>query len=270
MRLRKPPSPPRSKRQPPKDEPLTELRSVELPRLRPLTPTSLVASPSPPSTPEVPLRRLKPLVTREQPRSQSKESTLPKLAPLETPVAFRILSFDLETVAAGYGDPEWVPHKITCVAWSWCDEDEVEVRISTSEGLFSRPERRRKMLEPLVEAVRRADMVTGHNVLRFDLPVLNSECLRLGLPSLPALLVQDTMRLVRTKGFKKGQDNLGRLLQVPDPKMPLSWQEWQHAYEEKGWETVRERCASDVRAQKELRRRLYERGWLRGPVWWRP
>src|SRR6187551_823836 len=37
----------------------------------------------------------------------------------------RILDFDVETVAAGFADPNWVPQKITCVAWSWIGEEKV-------------------------------------------------------------------------------------------------------------------------------------------------
>ena len=182
----------------------------------------------------------------------------------------RILDFDLETVAAGFADPEWVPQKITCVAWSWIGEEEVFSRIATSEGLFRRPERRRKMLVPLLEAIGEADMLTGHNLLRFDLPVLNSECLRLGLRPLDSVLVQDTMRLVKTKGFKKGQDNIVTLTKVPIPKLSLSWQEWQEAYEEKGWATVVERCVTDVKGHKLMRQEMLDRGWLKEPTRWRP
>ena len=182
----------------------------------------------------------------------------------------RVLDFDLETVAAGFADPEWVPQKVTCVAWSWIGEEAVESRIATSEGLFRRPERRRKMLIPLLEAISEADMLTGHNIIRFDLPVLNAECMRLNLPTLGTKLVQDTIRLDKTKGFKKGQDNLVTLLGTTTPKLALSWQEWQHAYEEKGWATVVERCKSDVEGHKEMREALLECGWLKDPVRWRP
>lgn len=199
------------------------------------------------------------------PESRNQPSRLREVPPERVE---RILDFDVETVAAGFDDPQWVPQKITCVAWSWIGSDEIESRIATSEGLFSRPARRRKMLEPLLAAIGEADMVTGHNLLRFDLPVMMSECLRLGLPVLDTVRVQDTMRLVRTKGFKKGQNNLAALLHVPEPKLALSWQEWQHAYEEKGWATVVERCVSDVRSHKLMRQELLDRGWLRDPVRW--
>lgn len=199
--------------------------------------------------------------------SPSPLSTLQELPPT---TVTRILDWDCETIAAGFADPDWVPQKITCVAWSWVGSDEIHSRISTSEGLFSRPERRAKMLEPLLEAITEADMITGHNLIRFDLPVLNAECLRLGFPSLPGLLVQDTMRIVRTKGFKKGQDNISHLIDVPINKLSLSWQQWQKAYEEKGWATVVERCKSDVAGHKLMRKEMLDRGWLRAPVRWTP
>lgn len=182
----------------------------------------------------------------------------------------RILDFDIETVAAGFADPEWVPQKITCVAWSWIGEEEIESRISTSEGLFRRPERRRKMLVPLLEAIAEADMVTGHNILRFDLPLVNTECMRLGLPTLGAVRVQDTIRIIRSKGFKKGQDNLETLLKTQSRKLPLNWQEWQEGYEEKAWAAIVERCKTDVKGHKEMREAMLERGWLRPAIWWKP
>lgn len=184
----------------------------------------------------------------------------------------RILDFDVETVAIGFADPEWVPQAITCAAWSWIGEDEVYSRISTPAGIYGRNSKklRRKMLLPLLEAIREADMVTGHNLIRFDLKVIMSECLRLGLPLLGRTYVQDTIRLKKTKGFKKGQDNLLALLDVGADKLALNWQQWDDAYHEVDWATIRERCESDVLGHKLLREKMIENGWLQPPVWWKP
>lgn len=180
----------------------------------------------------------------------------------------RILDFDIETIAAGFADPDWVPQKITCVAWSWVGSDKVESRICGPFGIFGKPERRAKMLAALLDQIRKADMVTGHNIERFDLPIVNAEAMRLGLPPVRHVRVQDTMRLVRAKGFKKGQDVLGRLHHVPSEKLALDWQAWQDGYDEPGWGTVRERCESDVSMHKELRVQLLEKGHLRAPRVW--
>lgn len=183
--------------------------------------------------------------------------------------ARRILDFDIETVAAGFADPDWVPQKITCVAWSWVGSDEVESRICGPRGIFGQPGHRRIMLMPLLEAIAEADMVTGHNIERFDLPVINAECMRLGLDPIESVLVQDTMRVYRSKGFKKGQDNLGRLFRLQNEKMPLDWQAWQDGYDEDDWKTIRERAESDVLMHKELRVEMLRRDLLRKSRIWR-
>ena len=182
----------------------------------------------------------------------------------------RILDFDIETIAAGFADPEWVPQKITCVAWSWIGSDRVESRVCGPAGIFGTPEQRARMLAPLLEAIGEADMVTGHNIIRFDLPVIQAEVMRLGLPSLKPVLVQDTIKLLRSKGFKKGQDNLGRLYRIADEKLALDWQAWQDAYDEDGWQTIRDRAESDVAMHKQLRDALLELDDLKEPRSWAP
>jgi hypothetical protein len=180
-----------------------------------------------------------------------------------------VLDLDVETVAAGFADPAWVPQKITCVGWSWVGEDEVHSRICGPEGLFGDPNRRAQMLWPLIDAISNATMLTGHNLLRFDLPVINAECMRLGLEPINDVLVQDTIRVARSKGFKKGQDVLGAVFGVKDKKLALNWQDWQDAYDEAGWETVRERCESDIVMHKRLREKLLDAGILKEPVTWK-
>ncbi len=69
--------------------------------------------------------------------TSKRQSRLKKLPPSSRS---GILDFDIETVAAGFGDPEWVPQKITCVAWSWIGDEQVESRICGPFGIFGRPE----------------------------------------------------------------------------------------------------------------------------------
>lgn len=181
----------------------------------------------------------------------------------------QVLDFDIETVAAGFADPEWVPQKITCVAWSWVGNDQVHSRVCSPTGLFGNPGLRKGMLQCLLEEIEKADVLTGHNIARFDLPIINAECMRLGLEPIRSCVVQDTMRLVRSKGFKKGQDNLGRLLRIRNEKLALDWQAWQDAYDEDGWQTIRDRAMSDVVMHKELREKLLDLGYLKDPIRWR-
>ena len=189
-------------------------------------------------------------------------------APLKSTAPVNILDFDVETYAAGFADPEYVPQKITCVAWSWFGNDEIESRISTPTGIFGNPSLRRDMLAALLEKIRSADMLVGQNIEWFDLPIINAECMRLGLEPIRSALVQDTKRLFRSKGFKKGQDNLCELFDTEEKKMSLNWQQWGDAYDENGWQTIRDRCESDVRANKQLRLKLLAAGYLRPPREW--
>lgn len=189
-----------------------------------------------------------------------------KLVPLRSA---RILDFDLETLAAGYADPQWVPDKITCAAWSWVGEQEVRSLTTGKDGFFNGTVRGAR-LKPLLDAIAEADVVTGHNLFRFDLRVLNAECIRCGLDSLRPLMVQDTIRLPRTKGLKKGQDDLSVILGNPLRKKTMNWAEWDAAYEEDRWPEVIERCESDVLQHKALRAKLLERKLLRAPTRWTP
>lgn len=181
----------------------------------------------------------------------------------------RTLDFDVETVAAGFGDPQWVPNTVTAWAYAWVDEGTVTVEALPVASFYDL-DARREFIRPLVETIGQADIVTGHNLLRFDLPIVNAECLRLNLPPLGPTKVQDTMRLPKAKGFKKGQDNLGHALAVKAEKMPLSWAQWAAAYAEPDLATVKERCASDVLMHMEMRAEAIGRGWLKPPRMWRP
>jgi len=183
----------------------------------------------------------------------------------------RVLDWDLETVAAGFADPDWVPQKITCAAWSWIGEDEVHVRVCGPTGLFGNPAKRVQMLKPLLKALNQADMFTGHNLLRFDLPVLQAELMRLGMGKLPtAIPVQDTMKLLKSKGFKKGQDNLGEMLRVKMKKKAMDWQAWQDEYDRVGWPGIQERCVSDIQQHKQIRDELMERDIMQYVKKWKP
>jgi DNA polymerase elongation subunit (family B) len=209
------------------------------------------------------------LIPSKQAEAPGRQVRIPAFDAGVRTVEHRVLDFDVETVAAGFADPDWVPQKITCVAWSWIDEPHIESGVCGPLGLFGNPALRQKMLIPLLDAIREADMVTGHNIERFDLPVINAECMRLDLTPLDGVLVQDTMRVYRSKGFKKGQDNLGTLYGAHGDKLALTWQQWQDAYDEKDWATIRERAESDVLMHVELRDLMIARGVLKPPRIWR-
>lgn len=195
---------------------------------------------------------------------------VPVMEIVQHETAHNILDFDMESVAAGFADPMWVPQKITCVAWGWSDEHRVEVRSCGPGGIVgpAAKELRREMLAPLLEAIRYADIVTGHNLCRHDLPLLRAECLRLGLEPVNRVWVSDTIKLGKLKGYKKGQDNIAALKGVDEQKMALNWQQWDDAYDEIGWPKIRARCRSDVISHRQIRLKLIEDGSLKRPVRW--
>lgn len=156
-----------------------------------------------------------------------------------------------------------MPVTVTAYAYSWCDQDEVTVDALPVRHFYN-PRMRRRFLQPLWDALEQADVWTGHNILRFDLPVLDGEALKLGLPRLPARLVQDTIGIRKIRA-KKGQDVLAHVLGVVDEKRPLNWAQWEAAYGEKTLATVKERVAGDVIQHKQLRLAMAQRGWLPRP-----
>src|SRR5690242_11565076 len=186
-------------RQPGTGSPSTQLPSVGPLQRKPLSPTS--ESTSPPAK----LSKPKPIQPTDSPK--------------------RILDFDLETLAAGYADPAWVPDKITCISASWVGEDEVYTWVTGQDGYWSRKARAEKVLRPFYDLLSQADMVTGHNIRRFDLRVFNAEALRCGVEPIRSILVEDTMRVLNSKGFKKGLDNIAVELGVPGRKKAMSWSE---------------------------------------------
>lgn len=174
-----------------------------------------------------------------------------------------MLDFDCEARATGYGDPEWVPQEVTCIAWSWVGEDTVDTKVR-AEGPF-------EMLATFRRLFDDADMVIGHNIRKFDLPLLNAEMLRHELPALTAKTTHDTLRdLVRTKGMKRDQENLGKHFVLDVEKQHMAWQDWQDAYDEPGWSGVRSRAASDVLMHKQMWDDMRRKGWLKSPRTWRP
>lgn len=220
--------------------------STELPLVAPLRPTQPVITSS----------------TQPIPVPLSKVKRIPRTGSL------RILDFDMETLAAGYADPAWVPDKITCISASWVGEDEIHTWIAGQKDWWSREGRARTMLRPFWKLLSKADVVTGHNIKRFDLRVFNAEAMRCGVEPIRRVKVEDTMAILRTKGYRKGLDNIAVELGVDLKKKSMSWAEWDLAYEDPTWAEVIERCETDVRVHKLIRVEMHRRGWLKGVTTW--
>jgi hypothetical protein len=186
----------------------------------------------------------------------------------------RILAFDFEALATGYADPAWVPQVTTVISWSWVGEDTIETLAvcdyTNSQMPHIHRDAQRGMLSDFLWEYDKADIVSFHNGRRFDQPVLNGMCWWTGLPPIEPKLTTDTIDLGKVKGVKKGQDNIGVVLNTPVHKMSMNHEEWVNAYAERGWTKVRERCETDVVQHKMIRAAMESRGWLPDPKVWRP
>jgi DNA polymerase elongation subunit (family B) len=162
---------------------------------------------------------------------------------------------------------EWRPEsQITAIAWSWVGEDTVHC-VTLRQDLKNE----RAMHAQFLAAYALADVVTGHNIRRHDLPLLNDHAIRFGW-KLPRILTQDTMEIGAVKGLGKSQDNLAVTLGLTAEKHHMAGADWReaNALTPEGNAKTRKRVIDDVLQHKALREELIRRGALRPPRLWRP
>ena len=168
-----------------------------------------------------------------------------------------LLVYDLETYATGFADPAWVPQVITCVAWKWMGEERayVEASIDYADPWCMPHLQRhaiREMIDPFLTALGQASAVVTYNGRRFDQPVLNGTMFYVGLPPLPEMKVYDLHDFGKTKGLKRGLDNIAIHLDAAESKLSMNHAEWTEGYLEPWWSTIKDRAESDVRLTEEV------------------
>lgn len=180
----------------------------------------------------------------------------------------RTLDFDIETRKIGFHSAgRFAPDgcEITSIAWSWvgdkrvnCVQRDVDAPIDLSE---------------FIKAWDEADIVSGHYVLKFDIPVIQGHLLENGLPPLTPKLVSDTKtHLVSRAGLSASQENLAGLYGLAEQKFHMADYMWRESTRltPDGIEQTRRRVIDDVKQHKALRAALLEQGFLRPPRLWRP
>jgi hypothetical protein len=193
----------------------------------------------------------------------------------------KIRVYDVETYATGFADPAWVPQVVTCVAWKWLDDPDGPTsvpEVSTSEDYRSPycpmphldPRAINRMLLPFGTAYAEADAVVTYNGTRFDQPILNAMAWYVGGSPLMEKMVYDLHAFGKVKGMKKGLDNVAIHLGVAEGKQAMNHAQWQAAYLEPGWPTIKARAMSDVRLTEAVYHAVKNEGWLRQPRRWRP
>ena len=179
----------------------------------------------------------------------------------------RTLHFDFEARPLSWYAGDQVSKEITAIAWSWIGEDEVHCSLLT---------RRRSSLDvirPFLRVYNEANIVTGHYIRGFDLPLLNATLVEHGQPALGPKLTSDTFQdLTKMHGMSRSQEALGAMLGLDHEKYHMDQTKWREGNRltRKGLEQTRTRVVHDVRQHKELRARLVEAGWLRAPRVWKP
>lgn len=189
------------------------------------------------------------------------------------------LDFDFES------KPWWFWYEkptavITSLSWMYIDGSEIDHNsLKTMIAPLTTREQYRLWLQGVVRRFSEADILTGHNIDRFDLPLLQAQLLRLGEPALPSLVTQDTMRLPKKRDMSGSQESLVNYydlkpicpIGMPVYKHHLSIPEWEDAamgWDEKG--VLTERPQSDVHSHAHMRELLIEKGYLGAPKPWSP
>ncbi len=187
----------------------------------------------------------------------------------------KILDFDIEVRPLAWYGGDFVTKQPTVIAWSFVGSGMVTCG---AIGLSGDPEmvfaEEWDMLDEFLRAYNEADIVTGHFIRGFDLPVINGATTRLGmLDGLTDKLTQDTkMDLHKMSGVSKSQENLGAMFELEHPKVPMNTHLWAEAnvLMQRGIQASITRAKGDVEQHMEMREIMLDRGLLRPPSLWTP
>lgn len=178
----------------------------------------------------------------------------------------RVLDFDVEARPLHWISGDYVSKEITAMAWAWCDHPEQVTCYLLGE---TDPV---AMLQAFRAAYEHADMVTGHFIRGYDLPMVNGALTEYRLPSLPDKLTHDTkLDLIRRQGLSGSQENIGAMLGLEHDKVKMNQATWRAANRltPEGLAAVRARVIGDVQQHIEMRGRLLSLGYLGAPVLWK-
>lgn len=173
-----------------------------------------------------------------------------------------ILFVDTECKPGHWIGGDYVSKLTTAIAWSWLDEDKVEIFDHYTKS-------RKQMLELFEKQYDVADIVVGHYERGFDLPLLNGMREREGLsPFEPALTVDTKLDRLKTFGRSQSQKNLSADYGLREEKLDVTLREWEGFNEKEPgpYRTiVRQRVGQDVLQCKALYVALRDRGMLGRP-----
>lgn len=187
----------------------------------------------------------------------------------------RVMDFDVEVRPMAFYGGDFVTKQVTAIAWKYVGERAGVQAVTLGNSFDTRltMDEEVELLETFRCAYDDADIVTGHYIRGFDLPLLNARMMRHGLDKLGVKLTQDTKGdLAKGHGLSKSQENLGAMFELRHPKVGMNTTKWElaNALTPEGIAETRKRVIGDVRQHVELRRRMLELGLLAAPRPWTP
>lgn len=191
----------------------------------------------------------------------------------------RALCFDLESRPSAFWWGDKTTAQITAFGWKWEDEDDAQAMLLRHDGKFlldnGKTRDYRAAYAVFAQLLASADLVYGHNIRKFDLPLLQSGLFRLNLPKLPQLRTTDTLKdYPKRHDMSASLENLAIIHGVDDDggKKHMSITDWERANQlsAEGIAAARERVVSDVLLQEKLRTRLIELEYLGPTRVWKP
>ncbi len=179
----------------------------------------------------------------------------------------RILDFDLECRPLSWYGGDWVTRDITAIGWKWLGEKKVHSYVM--EHYLDQE----NMLDAFLAEYEKADIVTGHFIRAFDLPVINAALIEHGRHPLEGRMSSDTkLDMVKRSGMSTSQENLAAIFGLKNPKVSMDQAKWREANRltPKGLALTKKRVEGDVVQHEEMRNHMLELGLLTPPRWWSP
>lgn len=129
------------------------------------------------------------------------------------------------------------------------------------------------MLDFFSQAWDEADIVTGHYIRKFDLPILNGSLFEFEMPLLgPKLAVDTKVDLKEIAAMSLSQENLSALKELDESKFHMNDNWWRKVARltPEGLDLALTRVVKDVEQHTALRNKLAIAGALNPPSIWTP
>ena len=186
----------------------------------------------------------------------------------------RVLDADSECRPLAWYAGDFVTKQPTAIAWRWTDGKKTYVKaIGESYDTRKVLDEELEMLLAFRAAYDAADVVTGHFLRGFDLPLLSGALVRLGQPPLGKKLTQDTkLDAFKRTGMSMSQENLGAMFELEHPKYPMNTALWGMANMllPEGIALTKKRVVADVEQHVEMRDAMLAQDSLGPPRLWTP